>query len=119
MVALTSSAACTQINRATLAASTAALACDWAQTRSVAERGWGTQREVNPIMGPTPTATQVDSYFAVVALWNVALWMALPKRLKSVPPLAVMAVEYDPIHTNLSTTSDRATRNTGVCGLRL
>jgi len=100
-LALANTAACTHVNRATLIASTAALACDWAQTRSFAERGWALRSayggdylpklETNPIMGTAPSPMTVDLYFAGIAIANVALYLVVPESYRWLAP-AVLTV---------------------------
>lgn len=108
---MVSSGACTHVNRATLATSTAALAVDWYLTRAFASRDWrcesgdGWAREKNPIISGRPSATTVDIYFAAVAVGNLALWLALDKRYKSIAPLAVTALQVHPIVNNIETQS--------------
>jgi hypothetical protein len=99
------------VNRATLAASTAALACDWSQTRAHAAAGWPDTHETNPIMGERPHPLSVDAYFATSVALNVAVWLAMPERWRSAAPTALLAVQGDAI-------AESATKHHGtVCGL--
>ena len=91
------------VNRASLVASTTSLACDWGQTRAAASAGWQGTEEANPMLGPTPTTTQVDTYFAVTAIVNAAIYVAMPERYRWILPSAVTAVQVDTIRGNLST----------------
>lgn len=126
-VAMMMASACANVhvNRATLIASTAALACDWAQTRSSASTGWmrtadggeWVLRENNPILGPHPSTQAVDVYFASAAVVNLALWIILPVRYKSIMPLSLVAVESSAISGNVVFTTNDQTRNSGICGL--
>lgn len=93
LVAVLASCTTAGRDRATLALSTALLAADWNQTRSQAEVGWSSTREANPLLGTAPDVHAVDSYFAIAALANVALWIALPPRWRSAIPVGVMAIE--------------------------
>lgn len=95
---------------ATLAVSSATLACDWGQTRSAASAGWMDRVERNPLMGAHPSTIQVDMYFGVVTLLNVTLWAMLPKRWRSVVPIGVGAFEMNTIVGNVPTTES-------VCGV--
>jgi hypothetical protein len=77
-------------SRATLVASTLALAADWSQTREMTDRGW---TESNPFMGEHPPGHVVDMYFVSVAALNAIVYLAMPSRWKWVVPAAVLAVE--------------------------
>jgi hypothetical protein len=88
------------VNRATLAASTAGLACDWAQTRSTAAGGWVNHHETNPMLGARPTTAQVDTYFVVAAIANTFVWLVMPQKLRSVVPAGVFAVQVDSVQHN-------------------
>jgi hypothetical protein len=98
------------LNRATLAASTASLACDWGQTRSAASNHWKGRYEANPIMGMNPSTGTVDVYFASTIAINAAIWYLMPEKLKSLLPVGVIGVQANTIAGNLDTTQ-------GVCGL--
>lgn len=101
---------CSTAGRVALVASTAALACDWAQTRGHAELGWGGYREMNPMLGSTPTTATVDGYFAVSAGLNALIWLAMPRRFKAIVPAMVTAVQVDTIRGNIR-------GGTHLCGL--
>jgi hypothetical protein len=88
------------VNGTALAVSTAALAVDWSQTRSMAEDGWVGHREANPIMGANPRTWTVDQYFLSVALVNAIIWAAMPERWRSAVPLGVAAVQAKTIAGN-------------------
>lgn len=111
LITLTLSA-CTNVhvNRAALVASTAALACDWAQTRAAAERGWmrGLYEE-NPVLGPRPDPGLVDVYFLTSMIVNATAWVVMPPRYR-LAFFAVAAVQVP----NLSENADWGL---GVCGL--
>lgn len=99
-----------------LVASTAALACDWAQTRGVSQGSWmsrGTYtsgiKEYNPLLGAAPSPRALDVYFASAAVINAALWVALPKRYRAIIPGIVIAAESRTIYNNIP--------YTGMCGL--
>lgn len=102
----------TALNGAALGASTAALLCDWGQTRSLASDGWGRTRETNPLMGERPTTTVVDTYFAVTILINATIWRTVPKRYRWIAPSAVAASQARSISRNMDDLS-----NPGFCGL--
>lgn len=109
-------AGCTHTNRATLAASSLALACDWGQTMSVATTRWAPsdagrmpRYEANPLLGRHPDASMVNAYFFTAMAANVLTWVLMPKQIKSAVPVAVLAVEYGPVTNNVA--------RAGVCGL--
>lgn len=95
---------CTHVNRATLIASTASLACDWAQTRSQASTGWNGTMENNPMLGTQPSTTKVDAYFASTIVINAAIWYVMPERYKSIIPLGVTAAQARTIAGNVEQT---------------
>lgn len=99
-----------------LVASTAALACDWGQTRGVSQGGWmsggtftGNTKEYNPLLGASPSPRTLDLYFATTVVINAALWVALPKRWRSIVPAAVVGAEARTIYRNIP--------YTGMCKL--
>jgi hypothetical protein len=102
---------CTHVNRATLATSTAVIVCDWGQTRNMAMQNWdgGNFTEMNPLLGPAPSTGNVDAYFAASAALNVAVWLLMPERYRSVVPAGVIVMQTKTIVGN--------TPNTGLCGL--
>lgn len=107
---LTTGCANAYVNSGALAASTLAVACDWGQTRWAASRGWtGGRWEGNPIMGPRPSASTVDMYFAFTALMNAAIWLVAPERARVVMPSAVVIAEGEQIRENMT--------RTPLCGL--
>lgn len=68
-------------HRATLASSTALIACDWGMTRwmpktGAYERGYV---ELNPLLGRRPSATTIDVVFILAITANVAAYPYLPK----------------------------------------
>jgi hypothetical protein len=89
--------ACKHVNRATLVASTAAVACDWGHTRSYAAAGWPGVHESNPIMGREPTTGTVDLYFAYAIAANALVWLAMPEKYRSVVPIAVLGVQANTV----------------------
>jgi hypothetical protein len=109
-LALLSGCSFKNLNRATLAASTASLACDWGQTRSAASNHWKGRYEANPIMGTNPGTRTVDTYFASTVVLNAAIWYFIPEKLKSIIPGVVIGFQANTIAGNLDTTQ-------GVCGL--
>lgn len=95
--------ACVHVNRAALIASTAALACDWRQTRGYAEQGWRDgARETNPMLGRTPSTSAVDLYFAGAAAVNIVLWSVLPQRWSITAPTTVLAVQANAVYRNIN-----------------
>lgn len=111
VLALVALGACARVNQVALVASTAAIVCDGAQTYRAAAGDWGhgSLMESNPIMGTAPSKGRVVGYFAGAAIANVAVWLVMPERYKSVAPAGVLAMQVDPIATNV-----RSTRS--VCG---
>lgn len=97
------------VDRATLIASTAILACDWGQTRSAAAEGWTGRREGNVLMGERPSTSTVDAYFAATAVLNTAVWVVLPAKWRSVIPGVVIGAQVRTVAGNFATTR-------GVCG---
>ncbi len=103
------SGACTHVNRATLAASTVALAWDGVYTYRAAAANWhggppcsgGVQIESNPIMGRNPSTGTVVSYFATAISLNAVLWLAMPERYKSLVPLGIIGVQTRTIAGNI------------------
>jgi len=112
LVAILASTGCSlrNVNRATLAASTVSLACDWGQTRSAAMAGWDGYHEENRMLGARPTTSQVDTYFVVAAIANTFVWLVMPKKLRSIVPVGVFAAQAHTIEGNRDTTP-------GVCGI--
>lgn len=107
-------------NGTALGISTAALACDWAQTRSFAEIGWQSRidalrvqpyHEANPIMGETPSPGAVDAYFLGALALNAAAWFLVPRRWRMAIPIAVTLVQAGAI----SNTLDRSGHDPGLC----
>jgi hypothetical protein len=92
------------VNGAALAVSTAALAVDWSQTRSMAESGWACCTERNPIMGPEPRTSTVDQYFLGVIAVNAIIWAATPERWRAVAPLGLTAIQARTIVRNSAQT---------------
>lgn len=115
--------ACTNVhvNRAALVASTAALACDWGQTRSAATQGWRYHYENNPIMGPKPPVGYVDLYFGGIAITNALLWLVIPRRYRVFVPLAIFGIETRQAARNVDLNSnhyaDGSMRTISMCGL--
>lgn len=100
-----------------LGVQTAALACDWQQTRRASEMGWrvGDKQlgEDNPVLGETPTPMAVDAYFLAAAVAAGLAWYALPRRLRLLAPLAVVALQASSIAHNVG----GGGVDLGVCGL--
>jgi hypothetical protein len=101
---------CVHLDRAALASSTAALACDWGYTRSAASDGWRGFEESNPVLGRTPSPARVDAYFAIVAGLNTLAWFLTPPKLRAGLPAVVTAQQADAIANNRRYLG-------GVCGL--
>jgi hypothetical protein len=96
------------VNRAALVASTAALALDWHYTRGAAASGWrcgGASLEevgmARAVIGQTPSARDVDVYFAASAVLNLAIWSVVPVRYKSAIPIGVIGIQAKAIVRNM------------------
>jgi hypothetical protein len=61
------------------------------------------------VLGERPRTGAVDVYFTTIAITNVALWLAMPARWRSVAPIGVLAVQASTISGNMATTR-------GLCG---
>jgi len=71
----------------------AALWIDAAQTRALARGGWRGFRETNPILGPSPTVSQINAYTAVAGLTVLGAAAAVPARMRPWLLGAALAVE--------------------------
>lgn len=91
---------CSAVNKTALISSTASLACDWGQTRSMAMDNWKYGWEANPFLGEKPPPYAVDMYFIIVAGINTLTWMAMPKKYKWVIPTVVTFVQAPTIVEN-------------------
>lgn len=108
VLALALLAGCVHMDRAMLVTSTATLACDWMQTRAVAQAAPSYDWERNPMLGKTPSVGQVDAYFAGSALANLALWAIIPEKWRAAAPAVLTATQIYTIADN--------TKTIGVCG---
>lgn len=97
------------VDRALLVASTAGLACDWAQTRGEAMGGWSVSYETNPLLGAKPDPGLVDAYFLTAILTNLVVWTVIPRGWRSAIPATVTLAQIDSVASNLPTT--------GWCGI--
>lgn len=88
------------VNQASLATSTALIACDWEQTRSMAEHGWRGWAERNPILGEEPTTTEVDLYFAAVTLANLGLYFITPKKWRWASQVPIIGLQLWTVQDN-------------------
>ena len=78
-----------------------ALAVDAAQTRGLAQRGWQSYSETNPILGPRPSVGQVNAYTAVAALTVLGAAAVVPSRVRPWLLGAALAVETFTIAGNM------------------
>lgn len=85
------------IDVAAIAVSTASLVCDWGQTHQAAAAGWMDRAEANRLLGPAPSTRTVNIYFAGAIVANVALWLVLPKRYRSLASAGLIAVQANAI----------------------
>jgi hypothetical protein len=102
-------------NGTALGLSTATLACDWGQTRTVAAAGWPGIYEENPIMGTKPSPRAVDLYFAVMVVANILAWRFMPRRWRWAIPIVVTVWQVVVIARN-GARADRIGVDFGVCG---
>lgn len=102
------------INITALVVSNASLACDGAQTLSMAWSGWGIHHEDNPVLGFRPGPVWVATYFTSTIALNTAIWLLLPKRYRSILPVAVLPVQLTEIRWNMQKASTNS-----LCGVRL
>src|SRR2546425_8870280 len=70
-----------------------ALAIDAAQTRGLAQRGWQSYSETNPILGPHPSVGHVNTYTAVAAVTVLGVASVVPRRVRPWLLAAALAVE--------------------------
>ena len=70
-----------------------ALAIDAAQTRGLAQRGWQSYSETNPILGPHPSVGRVNTYTAVAAVTVLGVASVVPRRVRPWLLAAALAVE--------------------------
>lgn len=102
-------------NGTALGVSTAALACDWGQTRAAAGTGWPNEmRDANPIIGPRPTPSTVDVYFIAVIAANIGIWFVTPRRYRMFLPALVSLRETKSIVNN----NDVRQVDLSACGAR-
>lgn len=109
---------CVHADRVALATSTATLVCDWMSTHSgvgatrgpdaMAPYGYAVH-EQNPLLGPDPSTSAIDAYFATSIALNAAVWALLPERARAPFGIGVAAVETYAIAGNVEWS--------GVCGL--
>lgn len=71
----------------------AALLIDAAQTRRLAAGGWRDYHETNPILGPSPSVGQVNTYTAVTGLTVLGVAAVAPKRARPWVLGVALAVE--------------------------
>lgn len=112
-------------NGTALGVSSAALACDWQQTRRFAEVDWrqpvpGARPEANafyrwsesnPMLGPHPSTTTVDLYFAAALAVTAVAWKLMPSRYRWIVPVAVTAIQIKAINETVGTDF-----RPGLCG---
>ena len=104
-------------NGTALGVSTATLACDWWQTRTVAAADWPHGKyEGNPLIGPKPSASTVDLYFAGVIAASVLAWRLMPRRWRMIIPSAIIAVQARAMIVSYGEAMATNTPYEGVCG---
>jgi hypothetical protein len=109
--------ALTVANHVGLVVQSAALACDWGQTRRAAEIHWETETkflyEKNAVLGPTPTTSAVDAYFIGMIGLGALAWRLLPSRYKLLASIAIIAIQTDAVSYNLG----YGGHDLGICGV--
>lgn len=75
-------------------------AADWAQTRNIGRHpvSW---HETNPLLGPHPSAAEVDRHFVASALIGAAILHALPTRYRDAALTAGIVIEAGCVANNL------------------
>jgi len=73
---------------------------DAAQTRSIARNSWEGFQEANPLIGPRPTVSQINTYTAAAAVGTLGIAAVLPQRARRWWLMTALAVEaYTVYHT--------------------
>jgi hypothetical protein len=98
------------IDTTLLATSTASIACDWGYTHKAAAAGWHGTREANPMLGPTPSTSEVNVYFVGMMALNAAVWALTPAKIRGALPLAITVRQSSSIAGNSESVG-------GFCGL--
>jgi hypothetical protein len=89
------------VDTSLLATSTASISCDWGYTHAEADRGWRGTREMNPMLGPTPSIGVVNAYFVSMLALNGAAWVLIPAKWRAAIPLAVTTRQAIAISSNV------------------
>lgn len=108
--------ALTIANGVALGVQSAALACDWQQTRRASEAGWpGKMTERNQVIrvmdGSKPASSAVDAYFIGALALSALGWYVIPRRWRIIVPIVITSVQLDAIVHNTKTPL------LGVCGI--
>ena len=80
------------------AAATLSLAADWAQSRDIARHPG--MFEVNPVIGPHPSAARINTYFIVSALLDAGIARLLPSRWRRAWQVGTIGVEVLQVRNN-------------------
>lgn len=76
------------------------LIVDWGQTLNItSDKAY---YETNPVLGPRPSRSAVNRYFATAILTHVALAYVLPKKLRVGYQLLTIGLQFSMIHNNSS-----------------
>lgn len=106
-------------NKIAVSVSTAALACDWGQTRAFAAKfennQIGQHFEKNPILGDRPTPTGVDLYFLGAIGASLLAWRFLPRRWRIALPLVIILGQTKALTATYFNTSGHY--YPGLCGI--
>lgn len=81
----------------------AAMAIDWRQTLAIARGprlGGYTLEESNPLLGPSPSASKVNAYFAATTALHAGVALALPRPWRTWWQLVGVGVEAHAIGRN-------------------
>jgi len=118
LAGLVTASACslTTANRTALVISTAAIACDWSQTRSWNDIRWQGVYETNPLLGEMPQAGEIDAYFWIVSIANIAAWAISPPRYRWISQSVVVGLQAQAVIPNQMKINSR---NDGrsLCGI--
>lgn len=95
---------CVQANRVGLAVAEMSIACDWRQTRGMADGGWYKSHEANPLLGRKPSVNEVDAYMMASMTLLAVIHTLLPKRWRAAAWLPIIAYQTHTIVTNAPTT---------------
>ena len=82
------------------AAATASMAADWSQTRQAARSG--RYVELNPVLGPHPSAAEINEFFIGSAIVNAAIARMLPPPWRRAWQVGTIGLELVVVRQNAS-----------------